>query len=315
MNPGDLSWEPIFALGETKIYEHTPLDKIIKRAKYADVLVINKIKLDADTLLRLNNLKFICVSATGYDNIDLDAASQLGIVISNVHSYSANSVAQHVYALVFGLSNKVRKYNQDIIQGRWKTEGTFSFWDESIYEISGKIFGIVGFGAIGKEVATIAKAFGMEIYVYTNNPEPKDWPDVEFVSLETIFEYSHIISLHVPYNSSNHHMINKDLLKLMNSNALLINTSRGAIINDDDLYESLINENIGGAGLDVLVEEPPYQGNKLIGLPNCIITPHQAWASVESRKRLLDGVVFNINSFIEGNPTNIISKKRKLNIA
>ncbi len=312
MNPGDLSWEPLFGLGETKIYEHTPPEKVVKRSKFADVIVVNKVKLDKKTLRRLNNLKFICVSATGFDNVDIKAARELGISVSNVHSYSANSVSQHVFALVLALNNKARKYNQDIINGRWQTEGSFSFWDEPIIELTGKVFGVLGFGNIGKEVANIAKAFGMKVIVSTNTPEPEKWPSITFVTKKQLFKHSNVISIHVPYSKSTHQMVDIGLLKHMKSNAFLINTSRGAVINDEDLYNHLLDEKIGGAGLDVLVEEPPVVHNKLIGLPNCVITPHQAWASVESRQRLLDGVVFNIKSFDNGTPVNVINLKKNL---
>ena len=309
MNPGDLSWDNIKLLGQIEFFKNTTYDKITERAKDADIVVINKCQFDKNIIDSLPNLKYICESATGYDNIDVDYAAKRGILVSNVKDYSTTSVVQHVFALIFALTNKVEYYSDQVHSGRWANNDFFTFWDFPIYELAGKTLGIYGFGQIGSKVAKIALAFGMNVIANRRNPSKGYIPGVEHAEIEELIRKSDILSLHAPLTGENTGFINAEKLSKMKKNALLINTARGKIIDEQDLADALNNEIIAGAGLDVLSSEPPEKDNPLLTAKNCIITPHHAWASVEARERLLEGVIRNIESFIEGKPVNVVNKK------
>ncbi len=307
MNPGDLSWDKIKILGNVKIYDNTPYESIVERAKDAEIVVINKSRFDRDTISKLPKLKFICESATGFDNIDIGFAQEKGIIVSNVRDYSTKSVVQHVFALMFALTNKVEYHSNEAKKGRWANNDYFTFWDFPISEISGKTLGLYGFGKIASEVAKIGNAFGMRIIANRKNPT-KGYPTyVSHVDIEELFKQSDILSLHTPQTKENFNFINKNTLALMKSNAILINTARGKMINEKDLKNALDNKIIKSAGLDVLSSEPPNPDNPLLDCTNCIITPHQAWASVEARKLLMDGVIKNISAFLKGAPANTVN--------
>ncbi len=307
MNPGDLSWDNIKLLGQIEFFNNTTYDKITERAKDADIVVINKCQFDKNIIKSLPNLKYICESATGYDNIDVDYAAKRGIVVSNVKDYSTTSVVQHVFALIFALTNKVEYYSDQVHSGRWANNDFFTFWDFPIYELAGKTMGIYGFGQIGSKVAKVALSFGMNVLANRRNPSKGYIPGVEHAEIEKLISKSDILSLHAPLTGENTGFINAEKLSKMKKHALLINTARGKIINEQDLADALNNEIIAGAGLDVLSSEPPEKDNPLLSAKNCIITPHQAWASFEARERLLEGVIRNIESFIEGKPVNVVN--------
>ncbi len=308
MNPGDLSWDRLKALGDIEFFNNTSYEKIKFRARDADIVVINKCKFDKNIIDSLPKLKYICESATGYDNIDVEYAGSKGILVSNVRDYSTSSVVQHVFALIFALTNKIEYYSEQVHSGKWSNNEYFTFWDFPIYEISGKTLGIYGFGKIGSKVAKIALAFDMNVIANRKNPEKGYIEGVKHAEIDELFSKSDILSLHAPQTKENTGFINEEKLFKMKKNALLINTARGKIVDEQALAYALNNEIIAGAGIDVLSSEPPANSNPLLTAKNCVITPHQAWASIESRKRLLEGVIHNITSFIEGNPVNIVNR-------
>jgi len=307
MNPGDLQWDNINKLGDISIYNNTSHDMIIDRAKNADVVVINKCNFDKKIINNLPNLKYICESATGFDNIDIEYARIKGIDVSNVKGYSTTSVVQHVFSLIFALTNKSQYYGNEVQNGRWANNDFFTFWDYPINEIEGKTIGLYGFGKIASKVAEIANVFGMKVIANRKNPS-KGFPSfVTSVNINDLLKNSDILSLHAPQTKENTDFINKKSLDLMKSSAILINTARGKMINEFDLHLALENGDIAGAGVDVLSSEPPQKDNPLLFAKNCIVTPHHAWASIEARRKLMDGVIENITSFIKGSPINIVN--------
>lgn len=307
MNPGDLSWDLINELGDVLIYDNTSYDDIVSKSKDAQIVVINKCRFDSFIIDQLPNLRYICVSATGFDNVDVEYAKTKGILVSNVKDYSTMSVVQQVFSLIFALTNKAEYYNNEVKRGRWANHDFFTFWDAPIEGLEGKIIGLYGFGKIASKVAGVANAFGMKVIANRKNPS-KGYPDyVTHVEVEDLFKKSDILSLHAPLVDENINLINKETLKLMKSSSLLINTSRGLVINENDLYYALDSGIISGAGVDVLSAEPPKHDNPLLKSDKCIITPHQAWASVQSRRKLMSGVIGNIKSFLNGKPLNIVN--------
>ncbi len=307
MNPGDLSWDNIKSLGDMKFFNNTSYDKITKRAKDAEIVVINKCRFDKNIIDSLPNLKYIVESATGYDNIDIEYAAKKGILVSNVKDYSTTSVVQQVFALILALTNKVEYYSNQVHTGKWENSDFFTFWDFPIYELAGKTLGIYGFGQIGSKVAQVALAFGMKIIANRKHPAKGYMQGVQHAGIEELLRKSDILSLHAPQTKENTGFFNAVQFSKMKKNALLINTARGKILDEKALADALNNENIAGAGLDVLSSEPPDKNNPLLTAKNCIITPHQAWASVESRERLLAGVIGNIESFLAGKPENVVN--------
>ncbi len=306
-NPGDLHWEAIEALGELTAYSRTADEELIERAMAADILVVNKRELAKKALDQLPNLKCICTLATGYNNIDIEHARSKNIPVCNAVGYSSSSVAQHVFSLLLELTNHVGRHSTEVDAGAWAKAIDWCFWTYPLIELSGKKMGIYGYGKIGREVGKIARAFGMEILVLSRGDEKDVYDHVTCVPSEALFRESDVLTLHTPLTSDNQHYINKDTLKLMKRSAFLINTGRGGLVNETDLKEALLNKQIAGAGLDVLSKEPPGEGHPLINVPNCIITPHIAWASKESRMRLIQQVADNIAAFIEGRPQNVVN--------
>ena len=307
LNPGDMSWRALEKLGDVDIYDNTPYNKIVERSIKGDIVIINKCNFDKHILSALPNLKYICESATGYDNIDLMEANKREIIVSNVKGYSTTSVVQQVFALIFALTNKSEYYSTQVHKERWTNYDFFTFWDFPISEISGKTLGLYGFGKIASKVAKIANAFGMNIIANRKNPDKGYGDSVIHANLDELIAKSDILSLHAPQTQDNVNLINKLTLSNMKYNALLINTARGKMINERDLREALDNNIIAGAGLDVLSTEPPRNDNPMIGAKNCIITPHQAWTSIEARQKLMSGVIDNINGFIEGKLINVVN--------
>lgn len=304
LNPGDLDWQPLRDLGNTQIYERSPANEVLARAKDADVILVNKIILSEEILAQLPNLKYIGVLATGYNNIDVKAAKSRNIPVCNVVGYASNSAAQHVFALLLELTNQVSRHHQSVLNGDWGECPDFSYTLQPIIGLVNKTIGIYGFGKIGQKVAEIALAFGMKVIAHHKHPKRDARPHVEFVGLEDMFVKSDILTLHAPLSKDNAGIINQKHLALMKSSAFFINTGRGGLVNEVDLKRALEEGRIAGAGLDVLSVEPPVNSNILIGVKNCIITPHQAWASKEARQKLLDEVVANVEAFLKGNIKN-----------
>ena len=301
---GDIDFQSLNSIGEVTFFERTPDQLVVERSKNAEVIITNKVKITNSHLDGLPNLKYICVSATGYNNVDLEAAQRHSIPVSNVSGYSTSGVVQHVFAAILNVLNRVESYSQQVRQGRWQTSPDFTFYDHSIRELAGLTLGVFGFGSIGQKVAAVAHAFGMKIVATHRHPERDKVNYVKFVELEELFVASDIVTLHAPLNASTSGIINYELLSTMKPSAILINTARGPIINELDLAKALQEHKLAFACLDVLTNEPPEEDNPLIKIPNCIITPHQAWASQQSRQRLLDGLVANIQSFVDGDIQN-----------
>ena len=307
LNPGDLNWEGLEALSSFSVFPRTDRNEILARAQSADILIVNKLVLDRPILAQLPRLKYICVSATGYNNVDLGFCREKNIPVSNVSGYSTPAVAQHVFALLFALTNQVEKYNQEVHQGIWSKQNDFAYWHQPIDEIYGKVMGVYGFGKIGKAVADVALAFGMKVIVHRKNPQKESIEGIEYVSLEDLFSQSDVLSLHAPLTEENKGMISLLNLAKMKPTSYLINTARGGLINELALKNALENKRIAGAALDVLSAEPPPLDHILVGLENCIITPHQAWASHAARRRLLNEVVKNVEGYLNGKMRNVVS--------
>lgn len=305
LNPGDLSWENIEALGKLVVYDRTPVELIEKRCANAEIILTNKVPFNKETLAKLPGLKLISVLATGYNVIDIAAAKERGILVCNVPGYSTPSVAQHVFALLLELTNHVGENSDSTSKGEWQQSVDWCYTKNPITELAGKTFGIVGLGNIGRQVATIAHAFGMKVIYY--NPTPKEHLFAKAYNLQMLFKESDVITLHCPLKEDNHQFVNKDLLELMKPTAYLVNTSRGQLIDEEELAQALNNNTIAGAALDVLSVEPPKDGNPLVNAKNCIITPHTAWMSKEARQRIMETTAVNILAFLEGGCQNKVS--------
>lgn len=301
LNPlNDLDISILYTLGNVTLYDRTSPDQIIERAENADIILTNKCPLNAQTISQLPNLKYIGVTATGYNIIDIEAAKAKGIIVANVRGYSSASVAQLVFSLILGFTNRVAEHAQNI-ENTWTSCPDFCFYHSPLVELEGKTLGIIGLGDIGKKVANIGLGFGMKVLANKRDLTSGGMTDVELCSQEQIFHESDFITLHCPLTADNQQFINKEKLALMKSSAILINTSRGGLIHEQDLADALNAGVIAGAGLDVLSVEPPTKTNPLLTARNTIITPHIAWAGVNARKELLNGVVENIVAFQQGN--------------
>lgn len=310
INPGDNSWKPLDDLGKCTIYDRTPPEFKIERAVEADILLLSKVKLDAATLKALPKLKYISMLATGYNNVDVEAAGKLGIPVSNIPAYSTESVAQTAFALLLELTMRVGLHDDSVKNGEWVRSQDHSFWKTPLIELDGLTIGIVGYGTIGRAVARIATAFGMKVIAYTPRvPQDAESANVCFVSRDELFGTADVVSLHCPQTPENEGFINTTLLRSMKPTAYLLNLARGGLINEHDLASALSNGTIAGAGLDVVAHEPMLADNPLLNAPNCIITPHLAWASLAARKRLMNIVTANIASFLAGSPINVVNGK------
>lgn len=298
-NPNDLSWDMFEKLGELTVYDRTKPNEVLQRAKDADVLITNKTVLNKEIISQLTLVKYIGVIATGYNVVDVAAAKEKGIVVTNVPGYSTASVAQHVFSLLLEITARVGHHDQTVKSGRWSSSVDFCYWDYPLMELANKTFGVLGYGRIGKQTAVIAKAFGMNVIAYDRGRTNHDGI-VEKVSLPQLFTQSDIISLHVPLSDDTREIINKNSLSMMKEGVILINTSRGPLINESDLAQALLSKKVKAAGLDVLTQEPPAADNPLIPLDNCLITPHIAWAPIEARERLLHIAADNLKKFQEG---------------
>ncbi len=308
-NPGDLSWDWLKELvDEYTVYDRTDDEDIFERSKDADILVTNKTVITGEMLQRLTNLKFISTLSTGYNVIDIDKARELGISVSNIPAYSTDAVAQLVFALLLELTNHVAIHDQSVKDGEWTSCEHFCYTKTPLCELSGKTFGIIGFGKIGSAVAKIALAFGMKVKAYSPNTRTFDgYGTVEFTDLEDVIRSSDVISLHCPLTDKTNGLVNMEFLQKMKKSAFIINTSRGPVINEADLRKALDEGIIAGAGVDVLSSEPPKADNPLISCDKCVITPHIAWASFEARTRLMGIFKENVEAFLKGNPVNVVN--------
>ncbi|MCI7334169.1 MAG: D-2-hydroxyacid dehydrogenase [Oscillospiraceae bacterium] len=308
-NPGDLSWDGLSKLvDEYTVYDITAPEDIIKRSLDADILVTNKTPVTRQTIEKLPKLKFIAVLATGFNVVDCKAARERGIPVSNIPAYSTDSVAQLVFGFMLEFSNRVALHSESVKNGDWEKSEHFCYLKAPLSLLSGKTLGIVGFGRIGFAVAEIANAFKMRVLAFSPHTNTYDgFGKVEFCSFERLVAESDFVTLHCPLTESTSGMVNKAFLEKMKKTAYLINTSRGGVVNENDLAEALENGTIAGAGLDVLSAEPPKGGNVLIGAKNCLITPHIAWASLEARTKLLNIFLENVESFVKGTPVNVVN--------
>ncbi|NRA37126.1 MAG: D-2-hydroxyacid dehydrogenase [Planctomycetes bacterium] len=304
-NPGDLSWDGIAALGNLTVYERSAPDEIITRCAGAEIILSNKVAINAEHMAALPDLKYIGVTATGTNVIDLAAAAQHGIIVTNIPAYGIQSVAQHVFALILQLSNQVALHDQAVHQGEWCSSDDFCFTKAPLHELDGLTLGIIGPGAIGQAVAKLGQAFGMQIIAYSRSN--KNIPGISMCPLEEVFAQSDVLSLHCPLSDSTAGIINTENLSRMKSSAFLINTGRGPLINEEDLANSLNSGKIAAAGLDVLSTEPPSSDNPLLQAKNCIITPHIAWATQAARQRMIHIAENNITAFINNENLNRVS--------
>lgn len=307
LNPGDLSWDALQALGNLVVHERTSENEIVERAADADMLLTNKVPLSAKVINALPKLKYIGVTATGYNIIDMACAKERNITVTNVPGYSTASVVQLTFSLLLELCYRTQRHSDAVMEGKWSASPDFCFWDYPLTELSGKTLGIIGFGSIGQKVADVGAAFGMPILASSRTQtDQSSRKNFQWVAREELFAQADVISLHCPLTPETENIINTESLSLMKSSAKLINTSRGGLVNAQDLADALNNERISGAGLDVLATEPPPADHPLFRAKNCIITPHIGWATKETRLRLMDTVVENVKAFLQGNPVNVI---------
>jgi len=308
LNPGDNSWDSVQAMGELTVYDRTPVQKIVDRVGQAEIVITNKSPLDGPTLASLPSLRFISVTATGYNVVDVASARRQGITVSNVPEYGTDSVAQHVIALLLALIHRPERHDHLVRQGQWQRQGDFSFWDAPLTELAGKRMGIVGFGRIGRRVGELAHALGMEVLACSKNPgSPPDYRPFAWRSIEAIFAEADVVSLHCPLDEDSRGMVDRARIGTMKRSSLLINTARGGLLRERDLADALNAERIAGAAVDVLSQEPPAEDNPLLAAKNCLITPHLAWATHEARRRLMAVTAANIAAFLRGQPINVVN--------
>ncbi|WP_028109715.1 D-2-hydroxyacid dehydrogenase [Ferrimonas futtsuensis] len=304
LNPGDIDWQPIERLAQCRVHDRTDDADILARAAGVPLLLTNKTPLTAETLARLPDLKYIGVLATGVNVVDLDAARGLGITVTNVPAYGPGSVAQMAMAHILHHASRVAHHHQQVTEGRWSDSADFCFYDGPLITLEGKTLGLVGYGEIARRLAAMGEGFGMKVVVTSATPK-RDLPEGRrWLPLEPLLQEADVVSLHCPLTDDNHRMINERTLALMKPGALLINTARGPLVDEQALAEALIRGHLGGAGLDVLSSEPPQADNPLLTAPNCSITPHNAWATREARTRLMQIAADNLQAFLAGNPKN-----------
>lgn len=306
-NPGDLSWECIEKLVDLTVYLRTEPELVVERAKDADIVIVNKVHLTREVIAQLPKLKFVSTLATGFNQIDIKALKERGVSASNIPAYSTNAVAQMVFAFILELTNQTAAYTEDVKSGTWSKCEDFCYWNKPLFELDGKTLGIIGFGKIGSRVADIGKAFGMKVIAYTPSGKKDGYPHITFTDLEDVLKNSDYISVHCPLTDATAGLINKEFISKMKSSAYIVNTSRGPVANEGDVKAALVNGDISGYGTDVLSTEPPSPDNPLLTAPNCLITPHVAWAAYETRLRLMGILEENIKGYLSGNPVNVVN--------
>lgn len=309
LNPGDLSWEWLENLGECEIYDRTPADKILERCMGADVVITNKTPITKETLSQLSNLKYIALESTGYNVVDCEYAKEMGVPVSNIPSYSTNAVAQLTFSLILEITNAVGIHSESVRNGDWANCPDFCYWKTPLTELCGKTLGIVGFGQIGQAVADIAEAFKMNVVAVSGHEKDQSHrKNFSWVDMDTLAKTSDIISFHCPLTEKTTGLVNEEFIGKCKDGAIIINTSRGPVVNDQALADALNNGKLRGAGLDVLTVEPPKTDNPLLSAKNCFITPHIAWAGFETRERLMNILEENVKAYLNGNPQNVVNK-------
>ena len=302
-NPGDLSWDSLRALGDLVVHDRTAPADVVARARHADVVLTNKTVLTSEMLSSLPELKLVCVLATGFNVVDVAAARARGVPVCNVPEYSTPNVAQAVFALILELTNRTGHHDATVHAGRWAACPDFCYWDGELVELAGRTMGIVGYGRIGRAVADVARAFGMKVLFHRRSPDG----DPACVEIDRLFAESDVVSLHCPLTPDTNRLVDARRIALMKPTAYLVNTARGALVDEADLAAALAAGRIAGAGLDVLSVEPPSPANPLLSAPRCVITPHIAWATHDARRRLLDTTAGNVAAFLAGNPRHVVN--------
>lgn len=302
LNPGDLDWSPVERLGDVTLFDRTPADKIVERAADADIVLTNKVPFSADTLRQLPRLRFICVLATGYNIIDTEAAARQGVVVANIPSYSTMSVAQMAFAHILNITNHVASYAREVADGKWTNCPDFCFWDSALTELAGKTMGIVGLGNTGIATARIAVAMGMKVVALTSKSADTLPEGITPAPLDDVLASADVVSLHCPLTPSTRHLINAASIAKMKPSAILINTGRGPLVDEQAVADALNGGRLAAFGADVLSQEPPRGDNPLLSARNCFLTPHIAWATLEARTRLMSTATENVRQFIAGEP-------------
>lgn len=305
-NPGDLSWDGLKALGTLTIYPRTAPEEVVERAKDAHAILINKINITEDILSQLPKLRYIGVLATGYNVVDIEAAHRHGVTVTNIPAYSTESVVQMTFAHILNITNQVAHYADQARAGRWSANPDFCYWDTPLIELSGKTLGIVGLGHIGQRVAAIAHQFGMDVFAVTSKDATSLPEGIQKTTLDGLLGACDIVTLHCPLTPSNHHMLDAEKIGRMRQGAILINTARGALVDEQAVAEALASGHLAGYGADVMENEPPRQGSPLFDQPHAYLTPHIAWATREARERLMRICVDNVRAFVEGHPQNVV---------
>lgn len=302
LNPGDLDWSPIERLGDVTLFDRTPADKIVERAADADIVLTNKVPFSADTLRQLPRLRFICVLATGYNIIDTEAAARQGVVVANIPAYSTMSVAQMAFAHILNITNHVASYAREVADGKWTNCPDFCFWDSALTELAGKTMGIVGLGNTGMATARIAVAMGMKVVALTSKSADTLPEGITPAPLDDVLASADVVSLHCPLTPSTRHLINAASIAKMKPSAILINTGRGPLVDEQAVADALNGGRLAAFGADVLSQEPPRGDNPMLSARNCFLTPHIAWATLEARTRLMSTATENVRQFIAGEP-------------
>ena len=305
-NPGDLSWDALSTLGELTVYDRTSAAETVQRARNAEVVLTNKVVLGRAEIEQLPRLRYIGVLATGYNVVDVDAAREHGIVVTNVPAYSTESVAQMVFAHLLAVTNRTEHYAEANRSGRWSASPDFCYWDSPLTELAGKTFGIVGLGNIGSRVAAIANAFAMRVVAVTSKPAEQLPPYITKVSADELWSVSDIISLHCPLSAATRNLVNRDTLQRVKPWAIIINTGRGPLVNEVDMADALRSHRLAAYCADVMANEPPSATNPLLQCPTAHLTPHIAWASTEARQRLVSVATANVRAWVEGRPQNVV---------
>lgn len=306
VNPGDLTWHPLEEMADLVIYDRTQPEQVVERCKGAEIVLTNKVILDAEVLNHLPHLTYIGVLATGYNVVDLEVATRQSITVTNIPAYSTNSVAQMVWAHILNITNRVGHYAEENKNGRWTRSKDFCYYDYTHSELAGKTIGIVGLGNTGMATTRIAQAFGMNVIAYTSKDKLPE--GMKKVTLDELFKSSDIVSLHCPLTNETKELVNKERLDMMKPSAILINTSRGPVVNETDVAAALNEGKIAAFGADVVSVEPAKKGNPLLMAKNCFLTPHIAWATKEARQRLIDICIANIKAFLDDKPQNVVNE-------
>ena len=307
LNPGDLSWDNLLKLGNCSIYDRTKPEDVLQRAVGADAIITNKVVINKSLMDGLPDLKYIGVTATGYNVVDVLAAKERNMVVTNIPAYSTDSVAQLVFSHILNITNRVELHSNSVKNGEWASNPDFAYWKSPQVELTGKTIGIVGFGRIGQKVAEIGKAFGLKVIFQNRSVKNNVSEGIVQKSEAEVFAESDFVSLNCPLTNENAEFVNRSLIETMKPHAVLINTGRGGLINEQDLADALNSDRIAAACLDVLSTEPPLPENPLLSARNCFITPHIAWATIEARQRLMNLMISNLNDFILGKPQNVVS--------